>query len=413
MWYDNHICYYSIILSQISQVLFGNFFQKGGYILEITGIICEYNPFHLGHRKQFDMIRDRKCDTEGIVCLMSGDFVQRGHPAIIDKSLRAKAAILAGADLVLELPVTAALSSAEGFAARGVEILSPFCDSLCFGAESDEPDALLDISRALLSDQFPPLLRAQLDKGLSFPAARQAALEKMGLDGNLVTRPNNILAIEYCKAILSQNSPMAPFPILRQGSYHDTAPDTDNPSATAVRELLKNGGNWADYIPAEVRPVFQNAVLHTISAGERAILARLRTMDDSEFEALPYGSEGLWRKLMHAARREATLEEVLTAVKSKRYTRSRLDRMVMCAFLGLTEADLAASAPYVRVLAFNDRGREILKKARETGHFPNIGERIDHPYQSTETRCGRLYGLYAADKPDAPDQNESARITYI
>ena len=381
--------------------------------MEITGIICEYNPFHLGHRKQFDTIRRLRGDSTGIVCLMSGNFVQRGHPAIIDKSLRAKAAVSCGADLVLELPVTAALSSAEGFAARGVEILSPFCDNLCFGAEGSDPAALMDTARALLNDAFPPLLRIHLDKGLSFPAARQAALTDMGLDGALVTQPNNILAIEYCKAILAQNSPMAPFPILRQGSYHAAAPDAENPSATAVRELLKAGGNWGDYIPRAARPAFENAALHTLAAGERAILARLRTMEDAEFEALPYGSEGLWRKLMHAARRERTLEEILTAVKSKRYTRTRLDRMVMCAFLGLTEADLAAPAPYVRVLAFNDRGREILKKARQSGHFPNIGEKIDHPYQTIETHCGRLYGLFAANTPEPPDRNETARIVYL
>ena len=379
----------------------------------ITGIICEYNPFHLGHRKQFDIIRQRKGEAEAIVCLMSGDFVQRGHPAIIDKTLRAKAAVSCGADLVLELPVTAALSSAEGFAARGVEILSSFCNSLCFGAESDDSAALLDTAGALLSDEFPPLLRAQLDKGLSFPAARQAALEEMGLDGALVTQPNNILAIEYCKAILSQHSPMEPFPILRQGSYHDAAPDRENPSATAVRTLMTGSHDWKSYVPTPAQAVFEGATLHTLSAGERAILARLRTMDDAEFQALPYGSEGLWRKLMHAARRESTLEDILIAVKSKRYTRTRLDRMVMCAFLGLTAADLCAPAPYTRVLALNDRGREILKKARQTGHFPNIGEKIDHPYQSIETRCGRLYGLFAAGTPEPPGRNESARIIYI
>ena len=379
----------------------------------ITGIICEYNPFHLGHRKQFDIIRQRKGEAEAIVCLVSGDFVQRGHPAIIDKTLRAKAAVSCGADLVLELPVTAALSSAEGFAARGVEILSSFCNSLCFGAESDDSAALLATAGALLSDEFPPLLRDQLDKGLSFPAARQAALEEMGLDGGLVTQPNNILAIEYCKAILSQHSPMEPFPILRQGSYHDAAPDQENPSATAVRTLMTGSHDWKSCVPTPAQAVFEGATLHTLSAGERAILARLRTMDDAEFEALPYGSEGLWRKLMHAARRESTLEDILTAVKSKRYTRTRLDRMVMCAFLGLTEADLCVTAPYTRVLALNDRGREILKKARQTGHFPNIGEKIDHPYQSIETRCGRLYGLFAAGAPEPPDRNESARIIYI
>ena len=381
--------------------------------MEITGIICEYNPFHLGHRKQIGTVRRLKGEDRGIVCLMSGDFVQRGHPAMIHKSRRAKAAVACGADLVLELPVTASLSSAEGFAARGVELLAPFCNALCFGAESDDPAALLDIAKALLSEDFPPLLRTELDKGLSFPAARQAALEAMNLPGHLVTQPNNILAIEYCKAILAQNAPMAPFPILRQGSYHDTAPDADNPSATALRRLLTAGERWTDFIPAEAIPAFENAPLHTLAAGERAVLARLRTMSDEEFEALPYGSEGLWRKLMHAAREEATLEDILTAVKSKRYTRSRLDRMVMCAFLGLTAGDLAAPAPYVRVLALNDRGREILKAARKTGLFPNVGEKVDHPYQALETRCGRLYGLFATSHPDAPDQNETSRIVYL
>ena len=377
----------------------------------ITGIICEYNPFHLGHRKQFDLIRQAKGESEIIVCLMSGNFVQRGHPAILDKSLRAKAALLCGADLVLELPVTAALSSAEGFAARGVEILAPFCHSLCFGAESDDPAALMATAQALLSDAFPPLLRSQLDKGLSFPAARQAALEEMGLDGDLVTQPNNILAIEYCKAILAQGASMTPFPILRQGSYHDTAADAENPSATAVRTLLNTAGNWADFIPAEARPIFEGACLHTLDAGQRAILARLRTMDDEDFQALPYGSEGLWRKLMHAARREPALEDILAAVKSKRYTRSRLDRMILCAFLGLTEADLSAPAPYARVLALNDRGRETLRIARKTGLFPNIGEKLDHPYQSVETRCGRLYGLFAQGI-EAPDDEENRRVFY-
>ena len=380
--------------------------------MEITGIICEYNPFHLGHFKQLTTVRREIGEDSGIVCLMSGNFVQRGHPAIVDKSARAKAALLCGADLVLELPVTAALSSAEGFAARGVEILAPFCDSLCFGAESSDASALMQAARALLSEDFPPLLRAELDKGASFPAARQAALAKMGISGDLVTRPNNILAIEYCKAILSQNASTVPFPILRQGSYHDMAADPENPSATSLRELMSSGRDWQNFVPPAAREVLSRAPRHTIAAGERAMLARLRTMADEEFEALPYGSEGLWRKLMHAARQESTLEAILTSVKSKRYTRSRLDRMVMCAFLGLTARDLAAPTPYVRVLALNDRGRDILKQARLTGLFPNIGERMDDPFQTVETRCGRLYGLFAVDSPDSPDLDGATRVFY-
>ena len=379
--------------------------------MPLTGIICEYNPLHLGHKKQLDMIR-RDDPDGGIVCLMSGNFVQRGKPSIVNKMVRAKAAVLSGADLVLELPVTAALSSAEGFAAEGVRILSGFCDRLCFGAETGNADTLMATAQALLSPEFTEKLKKKLDTGLSFPAARQAALEALNLDAALLTRPNDILATEYCKALLAQGSSMTPMVIHRRGSYHDTAADSDNPSATAVRELMLSSSVWLDYVPEQTRELFRNATLHTRSTGERAILAKLRTMCDEEFEALPYGSEGLWRKLMHACRKENTLEDILTAVKSKRYTRTRLDRMVMCAFLGLTQTDLAPPAPYVRVLALNDRGRQILKAARSTGFFPNIGEKQDNSYQSIETRCGRLYGLFAQERPEQPDTESQLRIYY-
>ena len=376
-----------------------------------VGIICEYNPLHLGHKKQMDTLRTLRGNDCGIVCLMSGNFVQRGAPAIIDKSLRAKAAVLSGADLVLELPVTAALSSAEGFAASGVQLLSGFCDELCFGAETADGEQLLRTANALLSDAFSPALRAELDKGLSFPAARAAALNALGLDGAILTQPNNILAVEYCKAILSQDSAMRPLPIHRGGSYHAEAVDTENPSATAVRQLMLSGQNWSSCIPATACEIFAAAPLHTLAAGERAILARLRTMTDAEFEALPYGSEGLWRKLMHAARSQAALEQIAAATKSKRYTRTRIDRMILCAFLGLTAHDLAAPSPYARVLSFNDKGREILKTARKHGAFPNIGEKIDHTYQQIDTRADALYGLFAINAPEPPDVPR--RIVYL
>ena len=374
--------------------------------MKTVGIICEYNPLHLGHKKQLDTIRATVDDDCAIVCLMSGNFVQRGAPAIIDRTSRAKAAILSGADLVLKLPLTAALSSAEGFAAGGVKLLGSFCDELCFGAETADERILMDTAHALLSDAFPPALRAQLDAGKSFPAARAAALDAMGVNSGILSTPNNILAVEYCKAIVSQNCPMKPFPILRQGSYHDETPDPENPSATAVRQLMLGGHDWKSYIPATARSIFENAPLHALAAGERAILARLRTMTDAEFEALPYSSEGLWRKLMHASRSCATLEEIATATKSKRYTRTRIDRMILCAFLGLTAHDLAAPPPYARVLAFNDKGREVLKSARNHGHFPNIGEKLDHPYQTIETRTDALYGLFAVDTPEPPENRK-------
>ena len=360
--------------------------------MKIVGILCEYNPFHLGHARQISKIRESAGPGTAVVCLMSGNFVQRGHPAIFDKMLRARAALESGADLVLELPVQYCLSSAEGFAAGAVSILGTFCHEMSFGAEHPDRRAMLTTAAALLSPDFPPHLRRHLDTGLSFPAARARALGDMGGNNSLLVCPNDILAVEYCKAILSQNSPMVPAPIHRPGSYHDQTPRRDNPSATSLRLLAQAGEDIAGFVPTEL---FRDAAVHTLHDGEKAVLARLRTMTDGEFESLPYGSEGLWRKLMHECRQKNTLEEILTAVKSKRYTRTRLDRMVMCAFLGITREDLAAPAPYARVLGFTERGRQVLHSAKQRTPLYNVGQRIDSPQWTMEQRCADLYGLFA------------------
>lgn len=378
--------------------------------MKIIGIICEYNPFHLGHKKQFDLLRQQYGEDCAIVCLMSGNFVQRGSAAIFDKSYRAAAAAVCGADLVLELPVTYALSSAEGFAAGGVEILSQMCDSLCFGTENGNAESLMDTARALLSPEFPQHLRRQLDTGISFPAARQAALAAMGADASLLRCANDILAVEYCKAILSQSSLLQPIPIHREGSYHAETPDAENPSATSLRQLLLNKDSWQNFVPEAVRACFENAPIHALAQGEQAILYRLKTMTDAEFEALPYGSEGLWRKLMRASREYASLEEIITATKSKRYTYTRLSRMILCAFLGITAQDLQGKPPYVRVLAFREQGRAILKQAREQGQFPHIGEEMDDPYWALEQRCDRLYPLFNLDSPQKGFSTTQRRV---
>ncbi len=379
--------------------------------MKIVGIICEYNPFHLGHEKQIRMIRQQSLGDCGIVCLMSGNYVQRGKPAIFDKSLRAEAALRCGADLVLELPVTSALSSAEGFAADGVKILSGFCDELCFGTENGTAETLMRTAQTLLQPEFNDALRMWLEAGISYPAARTAALADLGADTSLLESPNDILAVEYCKALIQQKAPMKPLPIRREGNYHDEIADTENPSATAVRALLESADRWQPFVPQYVTSLYSSAPLHTLCAGERALLARLRTMTDTEFEALPYGSEGLWRKLMHNCRCQPNLEEILQNTKSKRYTRSRLDRMVMCAYLGITAEDLAADAPYTRVLGFNSRGTAILKKAREFGFFPHTGDKTGHPYEAIEQRCDDLYGLFRTDSPAAG--NSKRRVVIL
>lgn len=375
--------------------------------MKTVGIICEYNPLHLGHQHQLERIRQAFGPDSVIVCCMSGNYVQRGHPAMFDKSIRAKAAILAGADLVLELPITAALSSAEGFARSGVEILAKCCDTLCFGTESMDALHLMQTAEALLSPGFSQLLKAQLDTGCSFPAARQVTLEQLGISADLAS-PNNILAVEYCKAILAGGYAMDIFPIHRPGSYHASTIDRENPSATSLRRAIQQGKHWQSAVPMEAVSLFENADIHCLDAGERAMLARLRTMTDAEFEALPYGSEGLWRKLMKASRAKASLPGIIEEVKSKRYTRSRIDRMILCAFLGISQEMLEAPVPYARVLAFNRRGRALLRE----DFFRNAGERIDSPYWELEQHCGSLYGLFSLGRPEPPDIEAKRRIYF-
>lgn len=378
-----------------------------------VGIVCEYNPFHRGHRKQIGIIREKFGAETGIICAMSGNYVQRGHPAVFEKTLRAEAALRCGADLVVELPVTTVLSSAEGFASGGVAVLSKLCDGLCFGAETADSDLLEQTARALLGTQFPPLLRRELDKGRSFPAARQAALEAMGLPGKLLEAPNNILAVEYCKAIIRQASPMKPLPIFRAGSYHAEEADFENPSATSLRLRLQKGLDVSAYLPEAAGQVFAGAPIHRLEAGERAVLGKLRTMSEAEFEALPFGTEGLWRKLMRESRSQATLEDIASAVKSKRYTRSRIDRMILCAYLGITAEMMNTDIPYVRVLGFSNRGREILNSAKKSGFFVNAGQPVIHPLWEVEQKWDDLYGLFQEGTPGRPGGAKNNRVIYL
>ena len=379
--------------------------------MKAVGIVCEYNPLHRGHAWQFRLIREKFGGDTAIICAMSGQYVQRGAPAVIDKSRRAAAAVRCGANLVLELPVTVSLSSAEGFASGGVGILSRLCDAICFGAEHADKDTLLQAADALLSPRFSLLLKEELETGKSFPAARQAVLERLGLPP--LTTPNDLLAVEYTKAVIRQGSSVELFPILREGAYHDRTLTPASPSATALRSAMLCGRQWHAAVPPEALPDLEGARLHTLAAGERAILARLRTMAEEEFEALPYGSEGLWRKLMKESRRQSSLEDVLTAVKSKRYTRTRLDRMVLCAFLGLTREWLETPAPYVRILAFDDTGRMLLKEHREHGFLQNAGAAGTGAYWDLEKRCGDLYGLFCLSAPEPPGTEQLRRVQYI
>lgn len=381
-----------------------------------VGIVCEYNPFHLGHEKQLRMARERLGANTPVVCLMSGNFVQRGAPALFDKTVRARAAVECGASLVLELPVTCALSSAEGFARGAVEIFDRLgaVDTLCFGSETGDAAALVRAAEAMTAPAFTQALRLALTDGLSYPAARQRALEETLGDGALLTSPNDILAAEYCKALFERRSRIRPLAVRREGGYHDETPDAENPSATAVRASLLRGESWRQLVPEAAASIYDSAARYTLTSGERAVLARLRGMPEAEWAQLPFGSEGLWSKLRRAVQTERSVEEILCTAKSKRYPRTRLQRMLMCGYLGITQADLARPLTYVRVLAFDERGRALLRRMRQSAAISviNAGERpADAAYYALECRCAALYGLFAeSDTETLCVREEALRI---
>ncbi len=375
-----------------------------------VGIICEYNPFHNGHARQLRAVREQG----GVcVCLMSGNYVQRGEPAIFDKWTRAKAAALCGADLVLELPVTYALRSAEGFAAGGVEILDRMgcIDGLCFGSETDDINIIMSTAKALDKPEFSQNLKKELKAGVSFPTARQLALEAMGEDGSVLETPNAILAVEYCKALLRRNSAIQPLLIHREGDYHGGT-DPDAPSAS----FLRTQTDWHGYVPEDALACFAGVPRHSVAAGQRAWLARLRSMEEAEFERLPFGSEGLWRKVLSACRTEPTLEAIVQAAKSKRYTRTRLMRLLLCACLGITEEMLMQPAPYVRVLAVNGRGQRVLRQAKQGGDLPllHTGQRApDCAYAALERRAADLFPLFCETEEFYVNLERKARVFRI
>lgn len=366
--------------------------------MQTAGIICEYNPFHLGHLRQLQLVRAQLGEDAAIVCLMSGNYVQRGEPAIFDKCVRARAAAEAGADLVLELPVTAVLRSAEGFAAEGVRILSAIgCGYLSFGCESGDGAAIWRVAEASVGEGYEALLHEQIRQGSSYAAARQQAMQQLGWGAELLERPNDILAVEYCRAILRQGSAMQPLAVLRPGDYHEKTPDPQNPSATAVRNTMLAGGSWRQLVPEAC--CYKDAAPHALGWGERAMLARLRGLEKQDWARAAHGSEGLWSKVWRAVQTQPDYESILAAAKSRRYPRTRLQRLLLCAYLGIDAGRLAEVPPYVRVLAFDERGQTLLRQAKKRGEIRlvNAGQRPpDLPYYAMECRAADLYTLFGA-----------------
>ena len=352
-----------------------------------AGIIAEYNPLHLGHCCQLRRLRALLGEETPVICAMSGNFVQRGDFALLGKHARAEAAVRSGADLVLEIPLSWACAPAERFAQGGVEVLlgTGLVTDLVFGSESADAGAIRSAAEALLGPDFPEALRRELAGPHSFAAARQRALAGLiGEEGaEVLSRPNDILAVEYAKALSREGSEVHLVPILRQGAGHDQD-GGEYPSAGSIRRMIQEGRRaeaLAAMAPA-MREIYEAEEARgrapVFAAGaERAILAQLRRMGEADFLALDAGGEGLGNRLAAAAREAASLEEVLDRAKTKRYAYSRLRRLALWAYLGLRPETLPARVPYLRPLAMNQRGRALLAEARRRGALPILTKPAD------------------------------------
>ena len=372
--------------------------------MKISAIICELNPLHSGHQALFSHAKSR---FDGLVCILSGNYVQRGEPAVLDKWARPRLALSSGADLVLELPLPWAMAGAERFATGGVALARSLgtVDTLLFGSEAEDLKALWDLATLLDSPAFPQALEAT-DPTLSFAQRRQqAAAQLIGEEtASLLARPNCILGVEYIKALRRQGGGMGVEVFPRLGAGHDI-PDRKGVllSASHARELLVQGTDLTERLPEATLAVWQALLKKgqcpaSMGRLERAILCKLRSLAVEGFAMLPDVSEGLEYRLYKAARQAGGLEEFWDLVKSKRYPLARIRRLTMAAFLGLSR-NLPELPCYLRVLGMTPTGQQILKQARPTlpvairpGDFQRLGGEALSLFE-LEAHADDLYGL--------------------
>ena len=339
--------------------------------MKTAGIVAEYNPFHLGHA--YLVRRAREAGADAVVAVMSGGAVQRGSFPLFPASVRTRAALACGVDLVVELPAPYALCSAEKFAASAVSLLAALgcVDALCFGCETPDAALLKNAAQLLTSQDLPPLLKAELEGGVPFPAARQAALERLSPgSGAAVQGPGNLLGVEYCKAIQLYAPDMEIWPVLRAGAAHDAAEaEKGFSSASALREALRQGrlAFFLEHVPRPTRALYQKAMADGAyflpgRGFDIALLSALRRLSSGEMERIPGSEEGLGNAVLNAARRAVSAEELYALAKSKRYTHSRVRRLCLCAALGY-DRSLPALPPYIHLLGASERGLALLKKA--------------------------------------------------
>lgn len=360
---------------------------------KVLGIIAEYNPFHNGHLYHLETSK-KLTDADYTVAIISGNFTQRGSTSIVDKWSKTKMALKNGIDLVIELPVLYSISSAENFADGAIKILNSLgiVDYLSFGAETSDISILNNIANILCSEheEYKNLLSIELEKGLSFPKARENALldyiknsddivpENRIIDfekySKVLSSPNNILGIEYLKALKKYKSSIKPVCISRFKAEYNSSNFSENiASATAIRELIKNKNfdTIKTVIPLESSSVLMDCinsgcVVPDLNRFEKEIIYTLRKMSIEEIANIPDVSEGLEFSIKKAANSCNNINEFLDIVKSKRYTITRLQRILLYALLSISKENMQLSKkvekPYIRVLGFNDNGKKLVSE---------------------------------------------------
>ncbi len=344
-----------------------------------AGIICEFNPFHKGHKYLIDTV---KKECESVVCVMSGNVVQRGEFAVYDKFTRAKTALENGADLIIDLPCVYSLMSAEGFAKYAVQILEKcgIADKIAFGAECEDTSVLKEI--AVRIDNSKQEIINEMKHGVSYPAARKNVIKSDILD-----YPNNILAVEY---IRHTNLPFTA--VKRIGKGHDT--DDELYSASAIRSTLDTNE------------------ICTLKNCERAVLAKLRSMTAEDFLQIEDVTEGLENRIVQAVKTAENLQELYDSIKTKRYAHSRIRRIILKSYLSVTK-EFSCDVPYIRIIGFNEKGRELLTEMKSKAALPIISKysdikKLDEKGQrlfELECRCTDLYNLgFSIPKPCGLEQ---------
>lgn len=340
--------------------------------MKTYGIIAEYNPFHNGHKYQIDKTREK--GATHIVAVMSGNYVQRGDVAIVDKFSRARECLNNGVDLVLELPVIYSLSTAEKFAEGAISILknTSCVDGISFGSECGDVSLLKMAAKASIEISQSKKIMEKLEAGTSYPRAMQEVIEETYEKeiSDVFRTPNNLLGIEYIKALIKYDWDIDIMTIERKNTMHDSK-DYKNgfASASMIRESIKNGEKIIKAVPESTEKMlescFQSGKIHTVDNLQVAMLYKLRCMTAEDFSILPDVSNGLENRIYKAVQSSVTVDEILFKIKTKRYPLSRIRRILLCALIGIKREDYLAECPYARVLAMNDRGCKLMRMMKK------------------------------------------------